>query len=494
MLSWDILIFFIVSGATVLFGASFFRKNTSASAYTSGEKKIPAWVAGLSIFATYVSSISFLALPGKTYQSNWNAFVFSLSIPLAAWIAVRFFVPLYRRVGSVSAYQYLEGRFGGWARVYAAGCYLLTQWMRTGAILLLLAIPLQTAFEWDLAWIILVTGLTVTAYAMMGGIRAVIWTDALQALILIAGAIAVTFLLVFRIPGGIMEVFRIGIQEGKFYPGSFGTSLSESTFWVVLVYGLFINLQNFGIDQNYIQRYMVTGTESGAKKSAWMGSMLYIPVSLLFCFIGTALYAYYQAYPDILPLELKGPGAADQVFPYFIVHDLPAGFTGLLVASLFAAGMSTISTSINSSATILLTDFYKKFVDAKPGNKKEMQVLYFSSLWVGLAGIGIALSLQGVKSILDAWWALASVFSGGMLGLFLLGYLSDRTSSRNALLGVLAGVISIGWLSLSPLLLKGSSWSALANPFHPNLTIVFGTSVIFLTGFLLSYLAANRKK
>lgn len=494
MLSWDILIFFIVSGATVLFGASFFRKNTSTSAYTSGEKKIPAWVAGLSIFATYVSSISFLALPGKTYQSNWNAFVFSLSIPLAAWIAVRFFIPLYRMVGSVSAYQYLESRFGLWARVYAASCYLLTQWMRTGAILLLLAIPLQTAFGWNQSWIILVTGLTVTAYAMMGGIRAVIWTDALQALILITGAVVVTFLLVFRIPGGIMEVFRIGTQGEKFDPGSFGASLSESTFWVVLVYGLFINLQNFGIDQNYIQRYMVTGTESGAKKSAWMGSMLYIPVSLLFCFIGTALYAYYNAYPDLLPPELKGPGAADQVFPYFIVHDLPAGFTGLLVAALFAAGMSTISTSINSSATILLTDFYKKFILAEPGNKKEMRVLYLSSLWVGLAGICIALSLQGVKSILDAWWALASVFSGGMLGLFLLGYLSDRTSSRHALVGVIAGVISIVWLSLSPLLLKGGPWSAFANPFHPNLTIVFGTSVIFLTGFLLSYLAANRKK
>jgi len=492
--SWDIFIFFLVTGATVLFGASFFRQNTSVSAYTSGEKKIPAWIAGLSIFATYVSSISFLALPGKTYQSNWNAFVFSLSIPLAAWIAVRFFVPLYRKVGSVSAYQYLEGRFGPWARVYAAGCYLLTQWMRAGAILLLLAIPLQTAFGWNQAWIILVTGLAVTGYSMMGGIRAVIWTDALQALILISGALIVAFLLVWRIPGGISEVVRIGIEWDKFDPGSFSAGWSESTFWVVLVYGLFINLQNFGIDQNYIQRYMVTGTEAGAKKSTWMGSMLYLPVSFLFCFIGTALFAYVQVHPDFLPPGLKNPGAADQVFPYFIVHDLPAGLTGLLVAALFAAGMSTVSTSINSSATILLTDFYKKFIRAEPGNKKEMQVLYLSSLLVGLAGISIALSLQGVTSILDAWWALASVFSGGMLGLFLLGFISERTQSRHALAGVIAGVILIGWLSLSPLLLKGGPWSGLSNPFHPNLTVVFGTTIIFLTGFLLSYLAAKLRK
>jgi len=489
----DILVFFIVTVGTILFGASFYRKNSTASAYTSGEKKIAPWVVALSIFATYVSSISFLALPGKAYQSNWNAFVFSLSIPLASFIAVRYFVPLYRQVNSISAYHYLEQRFGPWARTYAASCYLLTQLMRTGAILLLLALPLQSSFGGGMSGIILITGLSVTFYSMLGGIRAVIWTDAIQAVILILGALVVAIYLSFSLPQGPGQVIQIAIENHKFSLGSFGLSLSESTFWVVLIYGLFINLQNFGIDQNYIQRYMTTSTESGAKISTWLGSLLYIPVSFLFFYIGTALFAYYKVNNNLLPADLLSANAADRVFPYFIVHELPVGFTGLLLAAVFAAGMSTISTSVNSSATILLTDFYKKFIQSQPTNQTEMRVLYFSSLFIGLAGILIALALVGVQSILDTWWALASIFSGGMLGLFLLGFIAKKAKSIHAAIGVVVGVLTIIWLALTPLLFHQGRWVQYRHPFHSNLTIVIGTTVIFLIGFLLSYRLPKKK-
>lgn len=483
----DVLIFFVFTAGTILFGASFYKKNSSASAYTSGEKKLAPWLVALSIFATYLSSISFLALPGKAYQSNWNAFVFSLSIPLASYFAVRFFVPLYREINSISAYQYLEHRFGLWARLYTASCYILTQIMRTGAILLLLALPLNTAFGWSMSHIIIGTGLAVTLYAMLGGIRAVIWTDAIQAIILILGALAVAFYLSFSLPGGPGQVLQIAGENHKFSLGSFGTSLSQSTFWVVLIYGFFINLQNFGIDQNYIQRYMTTASEAGAKKSTWIGSLLYIPVSFLFFYIGTALFAFYKVNANRLPDELLAENKSDQVFPYFIVHELPVGFTGLLLAAVFAAGMSNISTSINSSATILLTDFYKKFIPAPVSDSTEMRVLYLASLSIGIAGILIALALVGVPSILDTWWALASVFSGGMLGLFLLGFIAKKAKRIHAVIGVVAGVLTITWLALTPLLFTGTKWVQYRNPFHSNLTIVIGTTVIFLVGFILSY-------
>lgn len=149
---------------------------------------MPGWLVGMSIFATFVSSISFLGLPGKAYQSDWNAFVFSLSIPVASIVAARFFVPLYRSVNSVSAYKYLEIRFGYWARAYASICYLLTQIIRTGAILYLLALPLNAMLGWDIGRIIIITGISVILYSMLGGISAVIWTDAVQGFILIAGA------------------------------------------------------------------------------------------------------------------------------------------------------------------------------------------------------------------------------------------------------------------------------------------------------------------
>lgn len=489
----DVLVFFVFTAGTILFGASFYKKKSTASAYTSGEKNLAPWLVALSIFATYVSSISFLALPGKAYQNNWNAFVFSLSIPLASFFAVRFFIPLYRELNSISAYHYLEQRFGTWARIYAASCYILTQIMRTGAILLLLALTLKTSFGWSMSNIIILTGLAVTLYALMGGIRAVIWTDAIQAVILILGAVAVALYLSFSLPEGPGQVVKLARAYNKFSLGSFGMSLSQSTFWVVLIYGLFINLQNFGIDQNYIQRYMTTSTEAGAKKSTWMGSLLYIPVSLLFFYIGTALFVFYQVNSDRLPPELSGQNMADQVFPYFIVHELPQGFTGLLLAAVFAAGMSTISTSINSSATILLTDFYKKLNPVPVPDRVEMKVLYIASLGIGITGILVALVLVGVQSILDTWWALASVFSGGMLGLFLLGFLAKKAKPIHALIGVIIGILTISWLALTPLVFTQERWISYRNPFHSNLTIVIGTTVIFLIGFLLSYWLPKKK-
>ena len=488
----DLIIFFVLTLGNVILGASFFFKNKTTAQFTSGGGKIPAWVVGMSIFATFVSSISFLALPGKAYASNWNAFVFSLSIPVASLLAVKFFVPLYRSIGSISAYNYLEMRFGPWARIYASSCYILTQLMRTGAILFLLALPLNALFGWNVKTIIIVTGIAVTFYSMLGGIQAVIWTDAIQGIILILGAVVCAMLLTFSMPEGPSQLFRIAATNNKFSFGSFGTSLADSTFWVVLIYGLFINLQNYGIDQNYVQRYMTTSSEKEAKSSALFGSLLYIPVSLVFFYIGTALFSYYTAQPDLLPAELKAPGAGDKVFPHFMVTSLPSGMTGLLIASLFAAGMSTVSTSLNSTATIILSDYYKRYFNKSADEKSSMKVLYISSLIFGVFGVIIALALVGVESVLDAWWGLASIFSGGMLGLFLLGYMSRRVRNIDAAIGVITGALIIIWMSLSPILIKDGNLASFKSPFHSNLTIVFGTLAIFFIGFLLSRLFSKK--
>jgi SSS family solute:Na+ symporter len=439
----------------------------------------------MSIFATFVSSISFLALPGKAYMSDWNALVFSFAIPIASILAVKFFVPLYRGIGSISAYNFLEIRFGPWARMYASVCYLLTQLMRTGAILLLLALPLNALFGWNIKTIIIVTGIAVTAYSMLGGIQAVIWTDAIQAIILIVGALVCAAILTFSMPEGPAQVFEIAAANHKFSLGSFGASLSESTFWVILIYSLFINLQNFGIDQNFVQRYMTTSSDRGAKSSTLFGSLLYLPVSLVFFYIGTALFAYYTAQPDLLPADLKVPGSGDKIFPYFIVNALPTGITGLLIAAIFAAGMSTVSTSLNSTATIVLSDYYKKYFNKNANEKSSMRVLYVSSVIFGALGVSIALALVGVESVLDAWWSLASIFSGGMLGLFLLAIMSKKVRNIDAAIGVIVGVIVIVWMSLSPLYFTEGNLLKFRSPLHSNLTIVIGTMVIFLVGFLI---------
>ncbi len=437
----DFVVFFTYMLGVTLFGASFYRKNKSASAFTLGNRSIPGWVIGMSIFATFVSSISFLALPGIAFQSNWNAFVFSLSIPVASIMAVKFFVPLYRKINSPSAYTFLEDRFGPWARIYVSAFYLLTQIMRIGTILYLLSLAVNAVFGWDIVIIIIVTGLTVMIYSILGGIQAVVWTDAIQGIILIGGALICAVYLLFAMPEGPGQLFAIAAENNKFSLGSFGFSLAEPTFWVVLIYGIFINLQNYGIDQNYVQRYVAANSDKEAKSSAFFGGMLYLPVSFLFLFIGTGLFAFYTAHPGLLPPELMDVTKSDRIFPYFIVNELPAGLTGILIAAIFAAGMSSISTSMNSSATVFLTDYYQRYFKKSATEKDSMKVLYSSSFIISVVGIIIGLLMINVQSALDTWWKLASVFSGGMLGLFLLAIFSRVVNNRGAIIGVIAGLI-----------------------------------------------------
>ena len=471
----DIIVFLLFTGGVVAFGCSFFKKKGTSEEFTSAGRSLPGWVVGMSICATYVSSISYLGYPGKAFSGDWNAFVFSLSIPIASYFAARYFVPFYRSQDSISAYSFLENRFGPWARIYASSCYLLTQIARTGSILYLLALPMNVLLGWNIQTIIIVTSVAIVLYSMLGGMKAVIWTEAIQGIILIGGALVCMFILLFDMPEGPAQTFSIAMEDGKFSLGSFGSSLSESTFWVCLIYGVFTNLQNYGIDQSYVQRYHTAKNEKEAKFSALFGGYLFIPVSAVFFMIGTGLYAFYKVHPGVLP---DGVGA-DYVFPFFIVNELPVGLTGLLIASIFAAGMSTIATSVTSSSTIILTDYYQRF-RKHAGNRERMLVLKLSSVGVGVAGILVAFAFMSVQSALDAWWALASIFSGGMLGLFLLGYISRKARNFDAVLGVVCGVILVCWIVISPFV-------------HANLAIVFGTLLIFLVGFLSANLFNKRR-
>jgi solute:Na+ symporter, SSS family len=357
-----------------------------------------------------------------------------------------------------------------------------------------LALPLNALLGWNIPLIIIVTGLIVIIYSTFGGMEAVIWTDAIQGIILIIGALICPIIILFSMPEGPGQLFSIALDAHKFSLGSFKWDFTKSTFWVILFYGLFTNLQNFGIDQNFVQRYKSAKTEEEAQKATWMGSQLYIPISFLFFFIGTALYSYYHAQPNLLPEYLKDSDNAYKIFPYFIVTGLPTGLTGLLISSIFAAGMSTVSTSVTSSATVILTDHYKKYINKSVSEKGSMKVLKISSIVMGCLSLFVALSLNGVRSALNAWWALASIFSGGILGLFLLTFLGRNFKRIHAAIGVILGVFVIVWMSLSPIVLKDGHLAAFRSPFHANMTIAFGTLTIFLTGFLLSCIYQKSKK
>ncbi len=486
----DFIIFLVFTIGVVLFGCSFFRKDSSADEFTNAGRSIPGWVVGMSIFATYVSSISYIGYPGKAFAADWNAFVFSLSIPIASYFAAKYFVPFYRKGGSVSAYTFLEEKFGAWARLYASACYLLTQIARMGSILYLLAVPMYILMGWDLHLVIILTSIGIIIYSMMGGLKAVIWADAIQGIILIGGALLCLAILMFSMPEGPLQTFEVAAHSpmgNKFSLGSFTGDLTTSTFWVCLIYGVFINLQNYGIDQNYVQRYHAAKTDKDAKFSALFGGYLVIPVSALFFLIGSALYSYYQAGVDPLPADIAAK--PDYVFPYFIVNGLPVGLRGLLIASIFAAGMSTVSTSVTSAATIFLTDYWRPFLhrlSKREHHGFELVVVRLSSVGVGALGACVAIAMLSVESIIDAWWTLSSIFSGGMLGLFLLGCIPRKINRTAALVGCICGVLVIAWISLAGL------WNLPGIHLHTYLAIVLGTTVIFVTGFLLTFLFSRK--
>lgn len=467
---------------------------------------LPGWAVGLSIFGTYLSSNTFLGVPGKTYATNFNAFVFSLSIPLAACIAARWFVPFYRRSGEISAYHHLEERFGPWARTYAVVCYLLTQVARMGAILFGVALGLKALTGWDMTLIIVGTGLLVTLYTLLGGIEAVVWTDAVQACVLIAGAILILALLISGTPGGVSESVSTAWNAGKYSLGSWRLAFSDSTVWVMLGYGIFINLNNFGIDQSFVQRYQTASSDRAALRALWFGALLYVPISLLFFVIGAALFSYYDFHPEqlndlkqIIALDqaagdstevsrvaekLSDADIGDQVLPYFIATELPPGMAGLLIAAIFAAAMSSVDTSLNSSATVVLKDVYQRYWYPDLTDRQAMRVLRTATVVAGVVGTSVALALIGVKSILDAWWQIQGVFAGGVLGLFLLGRVARSPRSAPSAVATLLGILIIAWLTLSSQI----DWLAprLRNPLHANMTIVVGTLSIFMMGLLLN--------
>lgn len=473
----DLIVFLIFTVGTIVFGYMFGRKKQSSDEFTRGGGKVPGWVVGLSIFASFCSSISFLGYCSSAFMGNWNAFVFTLSILPAGLLAMWYFVPFYRSLGSISAYSYFEKRFGRWARLYASVFYLFTQVCRSGAILFLLAVPMNVLMGWNIPIVVTITGLGIILYSQKGGLKSVIWTEALQGAILVGGAVICLIVLYWGMPEGPGQAIRICTEHNKFSLGSFEGSLVESTFWVCLIYGMFTNLNNFVIDQSYTQRYCAAPSLGEARKSAFWGSLLTLPVNLILFLIGSGLFAFYYINPGLLPEGIK----SDFVFPYFIINEMPVGLVGLLIASIFCAGMSTVATSVTSSGTIILTDFYSHLFP-NSGDERKVIVLRIASVMIGVLGIGVALCFLLVDNALDAWWALSSICSGGVLGMFLLAYLCPKAKKAHVVPGVIVGVASLILIALQT---KLTDWWGLPTFVHINLSIVISTLLIFLIGFLL---------
>lgn len=465
--------------------------SRSVEGYTVGNRQMPGWALGISILGTFTSSISFLAYPGKSYATNWNAFVFGLALPVSAYIAVRWFVPLYRGGVSFSAYELLERRFGFWARLYADASYIALQLIRIATVLLLVAFAMSEMVQWEVVPTVVALGALVIIYDTMGGIQAVIWTDVLQVIVLVGGALWCLAALVAGAGGWEVVLREIptaklawGPWEGDYEVMPSLWSLSAPTVLVIFVYGLTENLRNYGTDQNYVQRMLAARDHREASRSIWIGALSYLPLSIVFFSIGTVLYLNYP--PESLP-----PGTrADQVFPTFITQELPGAVAGLVLSAILAAAMSSVDSSLNSMSTIVLIDILRPLRGKRPPLWPEIISLRVSTVLLGIVGTGTAVAIYEIfqseksRTMLDLWWEYAGVAGGGMFGLFLLAWLMPRLPAWAALLGVLASLPVLAWGTFARDPQPGVWWADYACTLDRKLVGVSGTVVLLVFGAL----------
>lgn len=440
LINWIVLVLYLL--AMVYLGYYFMKGNDSTEEYFTASGQIPWWASGMSIFATMLSAISYMALPAKTYSSDWRYALMAVSIILIVPVVVRCYFPFFHRLKLASAYEYLERRFSLQVRLVASALFIIFMISRIGVVLLLPALALSTVTGISVLVSILLMGLVTIFYSTSGGIKAVIWGDVIQGFVLLAGLfIAIIFLLI-DIDGGVATLVEHSRAANKLHILDFSFDLSKPTFWVVMFGGLASNLITYTSDQSIIQRYMTTSDERGSIKGIWLNGWMSAPASLLFYFVGAALFAYYSENPANLDVTMTN---SDSIFPYYIMYALPTGVAGLLIAAIFAATMSTLSSNINAVSNALTVDFYQRLT----GKNNSIVWAKAISFGVGIVGTVVAawLSFSRIESIFDEFQTIVGLFVSGLGGFFAMGIFTKRISAVGALVGMVGSAIILAMIS-----------------------------------------------
>ncbi|MGB9623498.1 MAG: sodium:solute symporter [Phycisphaerae bacterium] len=442
--------------AMAAIGVYFARKKKTAEDYFVGNRAFPGWAVGLSMFATSISSVTFLAFPGAAFILDWRQVVQNLTLPVITVLAVLVFIPFFRRGRATSAYEYLEERFGPLLRLYGALHFILLQFVRLGTVLYLVSIPVQILTGTSIIWVIVIVGLVVSFYTILGGLEAVIWIDVVQGMVLVIGAVLPLFFILFWLPGGLTQIVRIGIEHHKFSLGPMTWDLGERTFPVMVLIGLLNWTTEYTTNQNVIQRYLAASSLGEARKATVICAAMSLPIWVFFFFVGTSLFVYYRVFPDPGIERILAEQRTDWIFPYFILSRMPAGVAGLVIAGLLAATMS-LDSSINSVATVTTIDIIKRHIRPGRSDAFYLRMGKITSLGAAVAMIGgaIAIACLPKESMVDLGLKIAQiVLGGGLAGVFLLGFLTTRVNYAAAsvalvwtiLLDVYLALSSFGWL------------------------------------------------
>jgi len=472
----------------VAIGLRFARRQTTTETYFVARRMIPSWALGMSLLATVISAVTFIAYPGSGYAGNWSMLVPGIMILAVLAIVGSVVISFYRQVVGMSAYEYFGNRFGYPARAYSSLAFVVGTFSKMAFVVYLLGLTIASITGWRVDALLIGVGVVTTAYTLLGGLEAVIWADVVQAFILWLGILTCVGRLLLLTPGGASAAWAVAQANHKFDLGSPELSFSKPTVVVLLLYGLFWYLQKYTADQTMVQRYLSAKSDKEALRGLVLGAALCIPVWILFMSIGTQLWAFYKLTGESMPAYIT---KADQVFPYFIRTHIPAGFAGLFIAALLGAAVATLSSDLNCISVVLVEDFYRQiWLHTTDGGRLQV-----AKYFIAISGFGVILfAIQlghSQGTALSLWYTVSAIVAGGLAGLFLLGFLSTRANRGGAYAGIVASLAFTAWATLT---LNGGKVVNLGKynfPLHDYMIGALGHVVLLIVGYLASYLFHN---
>ena len=458
-------------------GVFFSRREGDTTAFFLGNRRVPWWAVGLSIFGTALSPITYLSIPARAFAADWVFLLAYAGIVMMGPIVIYFYLPHFRRVPISTAYEYLELRFNWATRVYGSICFMLYQGLRVSFMLFLPAITLSAVTGLDIYLCIAAMGVLATLYTVMGGIEAVIWTDVLQTIVLTTGLLLAIGIVILKIDDGPMGMIATAHEADKFHMINWGWGATTATLWVVLLGNFFSSFYPQTADQTIVQRYLTTRTEKEAARAVWTNALLHIPLPLLFFGLGTALWVYFRSHPENLDPTLQN----DAVLPLFIVAEFPLGLRGVIIAGIFAAAMSSLDSSVNSVASVLVNDYYRRW-RRDLSERHALRVSRIISLAFGMLGTVAAMFVARLNalSLWDPFLEFLGLVGSGLAGVVALGVFTTRTHGNGAMAGAVLSAVVL-------LVVRETS-------IHFFLYAVIGFMTAFVGGWLASFVLPGTPK
>ncbi len=494
----------IIYLSLVLFiGLYFAKKNTSTEEYFVGGRSFSGWVIGLSLVGTSISSITFLAYPGDAYKTAWLRYLPNLMLPIAVYISAYVFLPFFRRGNTITAYQYLEDRFGPSIRVYGALTFILGQLVRISLILYLLSLLIHELTGLSAQNSIIIGGIFVAFYTIIGGIDAVIWTDVLQTIVLVIGGVVCLAVIIIQLPDGFEQIIRIAtehgklafaeLREGQLIPIEWSFSFQDKTGTMLLLLGLTAWLTEYSANQNTVQRFCASKSDAEARKAMFVCAFSSLPIWAFYMFLGTSLYVFFQVFPTETATQiLNGEQKAEQILPYFINNYLPSGVAGIVIAAALAAAMSSLDSSINAISTVSIVDIYQRFSKVEKTDQHYLMIAKLIAMMVSIIMIYGATLLMTAesKTLQDTATILVSIVSGGVLGIYLLGFFTEQGDARAVWSGLLLTAVFTLWTILAKKELLPDGWVV---PFDLYYTAIIGNLLMFVFGFFMARFVFHRR-